>query len=225
MLSFDNAYNGDIKKIKDKDLFLLTFKNLYYPKEKIENLNSTFLEKFKINSKDNNLYITFKSKEDIDVSLTNINNKFGIRIRIIPQKILEQQKEQNLNLSVLNTIKKTENKNTLADYDYTNYIYVMAVLIGLVVVLFILKRNLNSKIGLNIESFDIVFQRPLDRNNNFTILEYNNKRYAMVIGNSNILLEKYDAPTDIKKDENSFDAMFEQNKKRIQDLIIKKQKN
>ncbi|MBK1994190.1 hypothetical protein FSE90_08010 [Campylobacter novaezeelandiae] len=86
---------------------------------------------------------------------------------------------------------------------------------------------LNRK-NVNIKNFSIIFQKPLDRNNQFMILEYNLKRYVMIIGQSNLLLESTEISDDkIQKDSNdkNFNSFFEENKRKIQNLINEKRKN
>ena len=219
MLSFNKSYNASVSKKQNKDTLLLILKNITYNKDEIKNFNSSFLENMTINSKNNNLYLMFNTKKDVNVSIVNIDNKFGVRIRIEPQYLLK-----NKQTSILNEIQEKDNISKFKEYDYTNYIYVMVVLIALLVILLFLKKKLNSSMDLN-SDFSVIFQKQLDRNNKFMILEHGDIRYIMIIGNSNLVLKTYEAPSKDLKNNDSFDSFFEENKRKIQDLINKKQKN
>ncbi|MBK1974062.1 hypothetical protein JG677_08405 [Campylobacter sp. TTU-622] len=84
------------------------------------------------------------------------------------------------------------------------------------------------KKNIDIKNFNIIFQKPLDRNNQFMILEYNSKRYVMIIGQSNLLLESSEIPVDkMEKDleDKNFNSFFEENKRKIQNLINEKTKS
>lgn len=45
-----------------------------------------------------------------------------------------------------------------------------------------------------LEDFTIIFQRFLDKNNQLVVFDHANKRYTMIIGNSNVLLESVEIP-------------------------------
>ncbi|TKX32602.1 hypothetical protein CQA76_02985 [Campylobacter aviculae] len=233
MFSFDNAYNGKVSQTKNKNLILLTFNDLVFNKDELKKLNSRLVDKISISSKNSNTYVMLKNKQDVSVNVSSINDNFGVRIRV-----LEYNQENTLNLNVSTLTKEKEDsdfllKNTSSSkYDYTNYILVMLVLIILLIVLWWLKRTIFfQKNGMS-RDFHMVFQRFLDKNNQFMVFEYANKRYIVIVGNSNIILETTEltdrdykiSVTDDKKEKN-FDSFFEENKKRIQNIIEQRQKN
>lgn len=126
--------------------------------------------------------------------------------------------------------------SSLEGFDLKNYILVLAVLFGLLIFLWWFKKRLAKTHHFDSKDFKIIFQRALDKNNQFMILEYENKRFVMIIGSSNTLLEIKDAPfsnetsnssakntaTNSKAPkEKSFDNFFEENKAKLQKLIQK----
>lgn len=217
MLSFDSAYNGDISQKKEKDFTLLTLNGLDYKKNELKDLNSKLISKISINSKDKKTYIMFQTKEDIALNVSLANDKFGLRIRATPK----ETKEKSIVSEELPKAKST----TLEGADLTNYMIVMLILVLLLVVLWWLKRILRYKNSGNSKNFTIIFQRPLDRNNQFIVLEYNFKRYTLIVGESNLLLEaiafeKQENKTEQgEKTEKDFDSFFEENKRKIQQRI------
>ena len=228
MLSFDRAYNGKISQKKEKDLTLLTFSGLKYSKEELKELNSQLVSKISISSKDDNTYIMFQNKENINLEVSSINDQFGVRIRALGQEITTQTIAPKLN-STQELMPKPKN-TSLEGYDYTNYILVMLILIVLFIVLWWFKKIILYKNNGSSRDFNMVFQRFLDKNNQLIVFEYANKRYTMIIGNSNILLENVDIPKDQKTKygenaEEKFDSFFEENKKRIQNLIEQRKKD
>lgn len=66
----------------------------------------------------------------------------------------------------------------------------MLVLFVLLIVLWWLKRTLAFKNTGVTRDFRMVFQRFLDKNNQLIVFEYASKRYTMIVGNSNIVLEE-----------------------------------
>lgn len=137
MLSFDNAYNGKISQKKEKNLTLLTFSDLTYSKDELKELNSQLVDKISISSKNNNTYIMLQNKQNINLELSSINDKFGVRIRAI------EQGKANIE-SVVSPITTANNSQelmpkskstSLEGYDYTTYILVMLILVILLIVL------------------------------------------------------------------------------------------
>lgn len=228
MLSFDNAYNGKISQTKDKNFILLTFSKLTYSKDELKNLSSKLVDRISISSKNNDTYIMLKNKQNISLNVSSINDKFGVRIRVTQEN--KQKKLTQDSILKSNHEKETpfefKDKN-LVKYDYTNYILVMVILIILLVILWWLKNSLISKKSGISRDFRMVFQRFLDKNNQLVVFEYDHKRYTMIIGNSNVVLESMkieQEKIDSEEKEKNFDSFFEENKKRIQNLIEQRQK-
>ncbi|AXP09447.1 hypothetical protein N4T57_06685 [Campylobacter hepaticus] len=229
MLSFDGVYNGKISQKKENNFILLTFSDLKYLKDEFKELHSRLVDKVKIDSKNNNTYIMLQSKQNINIESSFINDKFGIRIRITGQ---EKTDATNLTpiMNLDHEIPKTKN-TSLQGYDYTNYILVISVLLILCIALWRFKRTIAYKHNTGFKNFNIIFQRFLDKNNQFIVFIYDNKRYVMVVGSSNVLLESDEISKDqienyfTKKKEVNFDSFFEENKKRIKNLTEQYQKN
>ncbi|HIG0017562.1 TPA: hypothetical protein ACX792_001874, partial [Campylobacter jejuni] len=102
-------------------------------------------------------------------------------------------------------------------------------LVILLIVLWWFKKTMVYKNNNVSRDFTMIFQRFLDKNNQLVIFDHANKRYTMIIGNSNVLLESVEIPEEqtikhTEKTEKNFDSFFEENKKRIQNLIEQRQK-
>ncbi|KAA6227122.1 hypothetical protein FMM58_04205 [Campylobacter sp. LR291e] len=231
MLSFDSAFGGEVIKQKDKNFTLLTLKDATYATKEKKGFKSKLLDKMEISSDNNNTYIIFQSKEDIEV-LPSIADNLGFRIRIVPktEENLSQSSQAlptpNLDLvekplqADIDKVSTKQQVNT--NFDYLNYVLIISILVLLLLVLWWFKRRVAYKNVLGIKDFNISFQRPLDKNNQFVIIDYNEKRYVLILGSSNLLLESY--PIEKEKENNEFDSTFEENKKKIQN-IIKTRKN
>lgn len=226
MLSFDNAYSGKISQKKEKNLTLLTFSDLSYSKDDLKELHSKLVDKISISSKNNNTYIMLQNKQNINLELSSINDKFGIRVRAV------EQGNAQVATTALNSTQDLMPKpksTSLEGYDYTNYILVMLILVILLIVLWWFKKTMIYKNNNASRDFTLIFQRFLDKNNQLIVFDHANKRYTVIIGNSNVLLESAEIPQDqiikhAEKTEKNFDSFFEDNKKRIQNLIEERQK-
>lgn len=165
--------------------------------------------------------------QNINLELSSINDKFGVRIRAIEQgkAVASPTTTANNSQELMPKPKST----SLEGYDYTNYILVMLTLVILLIVLWWFKKTMIYKNNNVSRDFTIIFQRFLDKNNQLVVFDHANKRYTMIIGNSNVLLESIEIPEEqtikhTEKTEKNFDSFFEENKKRIQNLIEQRQK-
>ncbi|MCW1360115.1 hypothetical protein [Campylobacter sp. CCS1377] len=219
MLSFDNAYNGVVSQSKDGNYTLIALEDLSYSKEERKQLNSNLIKQLQISAKNNRTLIMLETKQDININTSSINDKFGLRIRILPKETEVNHQTTTNSTQTLNLA----NQNTQDEFNMFRYIVVIAILIFLSLLLWWLKHSLSKKNQSFEKQFHIVFQKQLDKYNRFVILDYENQRYTLILGHNNIILDKKEHNEEDKKEE-SFDSLFESNKQKIQDLILKKQK-
>ncbi|EGH7618198.1 TPA: hypothetical protein SGY27_000667, partial [Campylobacter jejuni] len=145
MLSFDNAYNGKISQKKEKNLTLLTFSDLTYSKDELKELNSQLVDKISISSKNNNTYIMLQNKQNINLELSSINDKFGVRIRAIEQGKANIESVPTTTVNNSQELMPKPKSTSLEGYDYTNYILVMLILVILLIVLWWFKKTMVYK--------------------------------------------------------------------------------
>ncbi|MBS4313117.1 hypothetical protein [Campylobacter vulpis] len=220
MLSFDSAYQGKISQKKEGEFALLSFERLE-AKEELKSLSSKLINKIQISSKNNATHIMFQTREKLDFSISVINDKFGLRIRALPEGTNLPSLSQPIKQEASKQGDLMPKPKDIESYDYTNYMLVMLVLVLLLIVLWWFKKtNVSSK-----NFGGIKFQRNIDKNNQLVVLDYENKRYILIVGNSNLLLESKEIPQEeVKVGEENFNSFFENNKRKIQNIILEKQK-
>ncbi|EAL5902908.1 hypothetical protein DSE64_05115 [Campylobacter lari] len=215
--SFDVPYKEGISQKKKDGIIIFTL-NAKSAKEEDRALNSDIIKKIKIFSEDKKTFIALNVGDKIQITADAIG-EYGLRLRA--------QKE-GVNLSTKKSLEEKNEEIKMQEYDFTNYILVVSVLILLLVGLWFLKIYLRQKHPLD-RNFNLIFQRPLDRHNQLVVFEYGLKRYTMIIGNSNVLLETNEAlikneeqnKAPQKPKEKDFDSYFEENKQRLQNLLLK----
>ncbi|TQR33116.1 hypothetical protein DMB92_03935 [Campylobacter sp. MIT 99-7217] len=237
-LSFDSAYKGHVTQKKENNFILLTLNELSFDKEKEQEFKSPILKKMLIKPEQNKVLIMFEAPNDTFLTLSDTNNKISLRIRALNKELAQspnasaiptndvQEAKPSLNLETKEELKPKS--SSLDGFDYVNYVLVLLVLFILLAVLWWIKNSLKKK-TFNIKEFDLIYQRYLDKHNQFVILDYNDKRYVMIIGNSNVILDISDINkehTNLQtqaKSEKSFNSIFEENKQKLQNLIQKNQ--
>ncbi|EAJ1253951.1 hypothetical protein A0Y59_01915 [Campylobacter lari] len=215
--SFDVPYKEGISQ-KRKDNIIIFTLNAQSIKEEDKTLDSNIIKKIKIFSEDKKTFIALSIGDKVQIN-ADIISEYGLRLRA--------QKE-GANLATKKKLIETSEEVKMQEYDFTNYILVVSVLILLLIVLWFLKIYLKQKHPLD-RNFNLIFQRSLDRHNQLIVFEYGLKRYTMVVGNSNIVLETSEVvikneelnKTQQKPAEKDFNSYFEENKQRLQNLLLK----
>lgn len=185
-LSFDGAFNGEIVEKRDKEAVLLTLNGVNYGKKETRTLNSPLISEMLISPDKNKTSIMLKAAENVRVNAEKINNNTGIMVRALSQNA----QGGGLNLTAL-TLNDSQQSVRFQGYDFTNYVLILVLLFVLLGIFWWLSRSL-KKGRFAGKEFRVLFQRPLDKSNKFAIIEYDSKRYTMILGTSNILLDSVD---------------------------------
>lgn len=232
MLVFDSAYKGKLVQKKEGNFVLITLDGLSTAKEEKRELKSNLLKQVLITPQNKQTLIMLETQNNASVNAGSDKDQISLRVRVLPEGV--SQSSLNTSTASILNLKNENNQSikpknsSLEGFDFTNYILVLSVLVLLLIVLWWIKRKLEYKNNFNSKEVKLIFQRPLDKNNKFVILEYDNKRYTLIIGASNLLLQTSDVQSEESLEhtpkERSFDSFFEENKQKIQNLIKKKEK-
>lgn len=219
-LSFDSTYNGKIEEERNKEMLRLTLNGVSYAKEELKTINSSLITKMLIspNPKENKTIIALEVKDDVRLNTQNINDNTGLMIRAL---------DKQAPTGTLSFRQEPQKSNFGGKFDYTSYIIIVSILIVLLGILWWLSRGMKGK--SQAKQFRVLFQRALDRQNKFVILEFDSKHYIMVVGSSNVLLDVVEKgsqkPQTEEKKPKSFENFFNENKERLQKLIKTPDKN
>ncbi len=66
----------------------------------------------------------------------------------------------------------------------------------------------------------IRFQKPLDSHNKVVLLEYNGRQYLLLVGNSNVILDRFGY--DNIEEEDDFTRVFEENRQKLNQYLEEK---
>jgi hypothetical protein len=239
MLSFDSPYEGKIFQKRGENFTLLTLNDLSYDKLVEKNINSKILQAFSIAPDKDSIKVTLKSDKNIAVIASKTVDGFGLRIRAKPILLATQnpsvktvQNSSNANKTPLKSVINSNNEELID----SRYISVIAVLfIFLLFMLWLkyrLKKRMNNPVknkkswlfnpnsGAKETDVSILYKKPIDQSNSVILLEFREKQYLIVSGNSNVLLEKF-GDNDIESN-SDFEKAFEENRKKL-DYYLKLQ--
>lgn len=220
VLGFDSPYMEQIiQKPYNIPFYTLVFSDLVYDGVIDKNLNATLADVMQISSKGNQTFITFKSSKTLDMNAVFLDKeKFSVRIRLAPKsEITAQMAPSNINSkpNIEQKLVFNQKENDVS----TKYVIVVGILCILIFVLLFLKKKINQNGGkifqINNKNLNVKYERYLDKNNRFMVLEYEKQSYVVIIGNTNLLLDK----KGISSPNENFEAYFEQNKAKIQNML------
>lgn len=238
MLSFDAPYEGRIFQKRGENITILTLNDLSYDKLIEKNINSNIMQAISIEPNKDSVLITIKSDKNVAVIASKTVDGFGLRVRAKPITIKEAQSPLNNTQSTQqeeaqNSLNAVLGQDTNEIID-ARYLSVVGVLFVMLLFMLWVKRKLNtqtSKIQNNKSSWlfnktqkntlsqevVILHKKAIDQQNSVVLLEFDGKKYLVMTGNSNLLLEKFS--TDEIKNDNDFEKAFEENRKKLDDYL------
>jgi hypothetical protein len=227
MFTFDTPFEGEIRQTTQDEKIVIKLKNSTIESAKIKNINSPFLTKLTILPLQNETQIVAKVPSNITFVASKTSDAYGLRLRFQKKvlTILETQQTKN-SVSVLPLPTKEETQIS------ASYIAVIFVLLGLLAILLIVKRRLNipsnSKQNSNIpwlfnkkndkEGVTIRFQKAVDTKNRVVMLEYGDSSYLLLVGSSNVILDKFHN-NEVVKTENDFENILKDKNSELDEFL------
>ncbi len=234
MLSFDAPHEGGISQKSDATSITLTINDLGYDKMIEKSINSSIIQELTIiPEKNNTLKVVLKSDKKVSVVASKTVDGFGLRIR----SSIMQAPTQSSAESTQNSALQTTSSSSATDFIDTRYIIVIVILLFLVVLMFWIKKRLgiqtiktasaasnnggkswlfNPKTGSQ-QEVNVLHKKQIDNQNSVVLFEYGTIKYLVMTGNSNVLLEKFQNG-EVKND-NDFEKVFEENRRRLDDYL------
>ena len=232
MLSFDSPYEGKISKKRGQNITTLILDDLTYDKLIEKSIDSNIIQAITIEPNKDKTNIVLKSKNKIAVIASKTVDGFGLRIRTKPIQ----------GVSTLPTIKsktttgsKTTTLDTKPNEDLIDarYISVIIILSIMVIFMFWIKKRVaktntkikdknswlfkNTKTPLANVEVNVLHKKQIDNTNSVVLLEFEGKKYLVMTGSSNLLLEKF-GKNDIKNN-SDFEKAFEENRKKLDEYL------
>jgi len=177
LLSLDEKYKGKVIKLGNDEYYLTDIIAL---KGKKKVFDKGFLKEIDVNPYKFGVKLKIVPKEKIKVSFALTPDGYGIRVRIESLAVKKQNEYQKLLAS-----------NPEKGIDYTSYIVGLAILTILAIILFLMRKRVKNLPVANV-NMGVVIQKPIDPKNKVVLFEFNKRKYLMVVGNTNLLLDVFD---------------------------------
>jgi flagellar biogenesis protein FliO len=206
LFSLDDKFNGKVLKLA-KDSYELT--NIKSDKVFQKEFKNSFVNSIIISPANGGVKIDIMQNGKIKTSVALTPDGYGVRFRIqnafVAPKVTNTQNLQNL----------TAKDN---GFDMFSYIVALSVLIILALALWYVKKKA-PKLPVGKENMRVLIQKPIDQKNRVVLFEFGDRKYLMLVGNTNILLDVFADDISTPKNEVEFDEMLKISKK---DEVINK---
>ncbi|MBL0707524.1 MAG: hypothetical protein JJW00_00545 [Sulfurimonas sp.] len=213
MITFDTPYEGRIKQSITESRIIIKLQDAKIETSKVKKLSSKFLYSLSITPMAGYTQITASVPSSVKLIASKTSDAYGLRLRFVSKTstnktatslVSGQQSKQSQNfLSTLPTSKGVEISSSY-------YIVVIALSIG-IIFLFFMKKKIkkvspsaskwlfkdNKKPEDTLtnntqnDNVSIRFQKNLDNSNSVVMLDFSNQSYLILMGNSNILIDKF----------------------------------
>jgi len=225
MLSFDSPFDGKIFQDKKGNTIALKLNDLSYNKLIKKDINSKIVQKITIAPNENFLKILIESKNDIGVIASKTTDGFGLRIRVKPTSKIKQNKTDTVGFLQRNTKQIKSNESSLD----SRYMIVVTILFSLLVLMFWIKKRYSNNSAMdknswlfkttskNQKGIKLIYRKPIDSKNSVVLLEFENRKYLVMSGNSNVLLDTFGGNEVESKGD--FEKAFEDNRKKLDDFL------
>lgn len=229
MLSFDSPYENSeqMRILNSNDTTEVILNDLTLADKSSININLPYVKDILFYQKDANTIINIKGDEKLNIQPAITKDRFGLRIRIVPLKDNEKVEANKIVYA-----------DDIQDFSYLRYFIVVCVLLVALIVLTLLKRKLTKSkhistgkefkiedisskasafLSLNKTHCEILCIKRLDAYNTFVVLTCEKKKYHLIIGNTNILLNSL-AATEEQQD---YEKYFNENKQKLESMLQK----
>ena len=224
MLSFDTPYNGKIFLKKIDSGFKITLNNINYNKEISKNINSPIIYQMQIIPAKKSINIILKTKQNIHIIASKTTDGFGLRLRA---KITQPLQKTTYTKKPI-----VKNFNALpldkTNYADSRYYVVILILLTLLILLWVIKKKITNpssnknwlfKNSINENEVKILYRKQIDPKNSVLVLSYLDKKYLILTGSSNQLLDKFSNDNIAIESDDEFEQMFAKNRQKLDEFL------
>jgi LPXTG-motif cell wall-anchored protein len=235
MITFDTPYTGVIKQSIGKNRIIIKLEDATIESSKVKKVNSDFLHSLTITPMKNKIQILATVSPNVRLIASKTADSYGLRLRFTKKSISNKSTKETAttSLSSLPTKKGTEIS--------TSYYVVVGLLLLSIIILLILKKkivtkneksktsnwlfkenNANTqadKVSLKEkgQNVSIRFQKTINNSNSVVMLDFGDESYLVLMGNSNILLDKFKDNKPSSQQE--FESILQERNQELEDFL------
>ncbi len=209
MFTFDTPYEGHIRQQTLNGSIIVKLDDAAIEAPKSKNLKSPFISQITITPLGGQTQIVARVPSGVQMQASRTADAYGLRLRFLKQSAKTQTAVKDETQPLLSNL-PTKQSSELDQ----NYMSVIIILVIGIIILLWLKRSLNktrkspSASSLfkpsskhNDDEATVRFQKALDQNNSVVMLDYADESYLVIVGNTNVILDKFHGNQPISQNE------------------------
>lgn len=244
MITFDTPYSGTIKQSKGKNRTIIKLEDATIESTKVKKVNSKYLHSLTITPLQGQTQITAYTPDNVHFIASKTADAYGLRLRFT-NKSAQNMTHTSAASGTTTDLSALPTKR--GDEMSRSYYVVVAILIIGIIILFILKKKITDatqaaprkkqtswlfnapqeqkkpqetnapQADAQNKSLSIRFQKALDQNNSVVMLDFGEYSYLVIVGNGNLLLEKFqeNAP----KTEEEFSSILQEHNQQLETFL------
>ena len=239
MITFDTPYDGIIKQSISKSKIIIKLTGASIESSKIKNVSSKFLHSITITPMSGLTQIVASVPSSVKLIASKTSDAYGLRLRFT-NSVAKQSTPKNPKLSASNSLSSLPTKKS--DDMSTSYYIIVTILVIGILILFMLKKKMATKNIQNQESpwlfqansetktdtkavptdttnndISIRFQKNLNEQNSVVMLDFADQSYLVLMGNSNILLDKFTDDKPVTQED--FESILQNRHQELDDFL------
>lgn len=234
-LAFDSVFEGAIEQNATDKNVTLKISGISIDSKKDLSLSQNWLVGRAIMTKDgaSGVYLTLETKKEIVIEALKNNDGYKLQLKLTPKPVATDVNVTSNKTAV--TAKPIDNNEPEFGW---RYIVVVSFLTFLVAVMFYIKKkypvrkppeNKDAKSGwllpkdfkaedIPSDEVSIITQSFLDPNNKLMLVEYNNIKYLLLVGSTNVVVDRYYGE-DAQIEGNDFKRIMAENERKLAEFL------
>lgn len=240
MITFDTPYHGSIKQSISNSKIIIKLQDASIESSKIKQVSSPYLQSLGITKLKGQTQIVALVSPSVRLIASKTSDAYGLRLRFTSKATSKPAKTKELQSAKENPFAALPTKKN-SDMSSSYYIVVGILIIG-IIILMVLKNKIQRQQSqpskqpkdswlfkstketpiaqaqtTDTNSVSIRFQKSIDEKNSVVMLDFGVESYLVLMGNSNILLDKFSDDKPI--DQEGFESILQSRHQELEDFL------
>lgn len=239
MITFDTPYDGVIKQNTTNSVLTIKLENASIESSKVKQLSSKFIRSIAITPMSDHTQVVAEIPPNVVLQASKTSDAYGLRLRFATPTTASQNSSASNDASSDELASLPTKKDDLSQ---SYYIVLVILILGIIVLFFIKKRVIlpqakqsqsswlfqenqdeTNKVGMsapnmsNMQNVTIRFQKALNSDNSVVMLDFGEQSYLVMMGRSNILLDKFSDNKPVTEDD--FNSILQNRHKELEKFL------
>jgi len=237
MITFDTPFSGVIKQSKSTNRIIIKLEDASIELSRNKKVNSDFLHSLTITPLKGQTQIVASISPNVRLIASKTSDAYGLRLRFTKAVATEKTSSKLTSTDSLSSLPTKKSGEMSSSY----YIVVGILIFGIIILLVLKNKMINQTntkenkswlfnsndlatkeevppaLSTSNEMVSIRFQKAIDNQNSVVMLDFANESYLVLMGNSNILLDKFkdNKPTS----QQEFDSILQERNQELEDFL------